>query len=464
MSGKKSYIAKKYDISYRDLKDAQMKYYYTTYPELCCKYQLKPIDYEIQPFEFDKAIQHLNKYYNNINCDYYKNLLKETQKHNNDIKKYSQQVADRIIFEYIKFRPNTFCLTIWPYAKKELTPLFGFLENYGHVYYVKSIQLNYNAALNLIYQLYSDTKRFPTIQKLQEKLEYLGWKKDETKTIRVVFFENTSKEVISGSQAALKTKIRNELLKYSDNKNLRGDDLIHINDLFYQTIEYSKIYLHNNTLKFLKKQNLERLLDSKLDSGRLYLNTVKSWFIDNILLADYDRFLFFGSTVLYAYGLRNCRDVDGMVYGSEDMDTPNLVKKTAEFFHDRQTKFFFGSLGIMNTEYWKTEWNTKDEKWLKMMNVTHKDQLIFDPEHHFYFNGIKLMTIKNETIRKFLRRKPQDYADMIEMQNILHFTMNLPKIKDNKDSFLSEVKKSLESKYFISSTESDKLIKLYNKF
>jgi len=463
MNDKKSYITKKYNIPHYNIKNEHIKYYYTTYPELCCKYNLKAINNKIGPFEFDKAVNHMNEYYKDIKSTYYKDLVNQIQKNGNNIEKYDKNIADRIIFEYIKFRQNTYCLTLWPFVTNGISEFMEFLKKYGHIYYVKEIELNYNAALNLIYQLYSDTKRFWKINKLKEKLEYLGWKENDTKTIRVIFFENTSNEIISGSQSQLKTKMREQLLKYCNNKSLRGDDLLHINDSYYQTIEYSKIYLHDNTLKFLKKQNLERFLSDEFDISRLFFNTIKSWMIDNISLIDYDRFLFFGSLVLYVYGLRNCRDIDGLVVSSNNMITNDLVNKTAKFFYDNKTKFFFGSLGIMNTQYWKNEWDTKDVRWLNMMNVTHKDQLVFDPINHFYFNGIKIMTIKNETMRKFIRRKPQDYADMIQMINILDFKMNLPKIRNDKESYLNDVKKTLESKYHVNSNESDKLINLYSK-
>ena len=66
-------------------------------------------------------------------------------------------------------------------------------------------------------------------------------------------------------------------------------------------------------------------------------------------------------------------------------------------------------------------------------------------------------------MRKFIRRKPQDYADMIQMMNILNFSMNLPKIKDNKDHYIAEVKKTLESKYNMKSDESNKAIKSFTQ-
>lgn len=457
---KKSYIIKKYNIN-KNIKDNHLGYYYTTYPELCCKYDLKPIDGNIKPYEFNKAIKFLDNYYANIKSSYYKDLLNETEKYGNDINKYPSEIADRIIFEYVKFRKNTYCLTLWPYIDHiNVDDLTKFLGEYGNVYYVKQIKLNDNAALNLIHQLYSDTKRFPTVNKLKEKLEYLGWKKGDSKNIRVVFFENTSKEVISGSQAQLKTKIRNYLLQFVNNKNLRGDDLVHINDHFYQTVEYAKIFLHKKTLSFLKKQNIERYMSTDFDNCRLYSNTIKKWLIENVELIDYDRFLFFGSLILYVYGLRNCRDIDGLVYGNNNTKTVNLINKTAEFFYNNNTKFFFGSLGIMNTQYWKDEWDVKDVKWLEMMGINHKDEMIFDPNNHFYFNGIKILTIKNEVFRKVIRLKPQDFADIIQMINVLKIKINLPKINmDN--AFINDVRKTLNEKYRLNNYEIDNLLKLY---
>ena len=443
MNDKKSYILKKYNLSNNDIKDSHIKYYYTTYPELCCKYDLKPISLNVGPFEFNEAISTLNNYYANIKCSYYKDLLIETKKHGNDITKYEPNIADRIIFEYIKFRKNTYCLTLWPYFSNGLSEVIKFLSNYGIVYYVKEISLTYNAALNLIYQLYSDTKRFPTILKLKEKLEYLGWTENEKKTIRVIFFENTSNEVISGSQAQLKTKIRNFLLGFVDNKNLRGDDLVHINDYFYQTIEYSKIFLHKKTLKFLKKQNLTRYFNSDFDNCRLYVNTLKNWIIQNVDHIDYERFVLMGSSVLYAYGIRQCRDIDGLVFiGNGPISTHDLVKKIVDFFYDKRNKMFFASFGLVGTQYWKKQWDEKDVEWFKLLGIKDRDELVFNPDYHFYFNGMKLISLKSEIIRKYVRNNHYDYGDLLMIMKIINTKIKLPKIPN--DIKLDEFKRTIK--------------------
>lgn len=390
---KKSYISKKYNLSFNSLKDEHIPYYYTKYPELCCNYILQPIYEDIKPFEFNKAISYLNEYYKNIKSDYYKNLLNELKKNKlskdmdelpkymdelpkymdelpKDIIKLPEDIADRIIYEYIKFRKNIFCITLWPMVSDDISYLLKYLKKFGYVYYIKKINLDYNSALNLIYQLYSDTSRINTIEKIEKnKLKYLGWdinNKKKEKTIRIIYFDNTSNEVISGSRSVLKTKIRDLLLKQFNDHNLRGDDLCHINDHYYQTIEYSKIFLHKQSLYFLKKQDLKNHLSKKFDLGRLYVNTIKNWYIKNINFIDYERILFMDSVTLYSYGIRPCN------YIHVNMSTVNLnetiINNIATFFLKEKTKFPF------------VDFNTTDKNLSDLLDITHIDDLIFNPD------------------------------------------------------------------------------------
>ena len=462
MNNNKYHISKKYNIPLNKLHDSHMKYYYTTYPKLCCQYNLNPIDYSINPFDYTEALSKLDDYYKNIKSNYFRELLDTIKKCNNDISKCSTNIADCIIKEYIKFRKNIFCLTIWPYYEKDLKELFNFLEGYGYIYYVKTIKLNYKGAMNLVHQLYSDTNRFPTLDKIKEKVEYLGWKKNsdnensDKKKIRVIFFENASAESISGSQSPLKTKIREFLLKGTIDKNIRGDDLMHINDYYYQTIEYSQIFLHKKTLSFLKKQNLEKYLS--FDKSRLYINTIKQWLIKNVELIDYERFVIMGSAILYVYGIRQCRDVDGLMLGGND----ELNEIVAKFFYNKQTKFPFAEFGITNTKYWNEGWDEKDKKWFDLLKIHYRDELLFNPECYFYFNGMKFLTIKAEILKKYIRHKPQDVADIIEIIELLNINIKLPEVTIN-DEFTKDFKSHLENRYGLKENEIQLLIEKYLK-
>ncbi len=450
-------ISKKYDIPINKLHDEHMQYYYTQYPQLCCKYDLEPIDNSINPFDYISAIKVLDEYYKDIKSNYFRDLLDNLIKYDNDITKCPEDIADCIVKEYIKFRKDIYCLTIWPGYENNLDNLKSFLEEYGYVYYEKKIELNYHGAMNLVHALYNDTFRFPTIVKIKEKVEYLGWKDDSNnKQIRVLFFENVSPELISGSQAPLKTKIRNFLLSNTKNKNLRGDDLIHINDHYYQTIEYSQIFLHEKSISFLKKQNLEKYLT--FDKSRLYLNTIKQWFIKNVDLIDHPRFTFLGSAILYAYGIRECRDVDGLVLGLNA--SKELIDSIARFFCERQTKFPFAEFGITGTKFWDKSWDEKDKAWFSLLGIENRDELLFNQDYHFYFNGMKYITLNSELNKKIVRKNPYDIGDLIKIMDLLNIKIKLPEVNKN-DEFFNKFRTNLKNKYGLSDFDIDVLIKKY---
>lgn len=484
MNNKKNAIANKYNIPYKKIQDEHIPYFYTSYPQLCCKYELTEIRNDVEPYEYYKAIKYLNDYYYDIKSNYYKKLLSEAEKHGNNIENYPKNVADRIIFEYIRFRKNTHCLTLWPNASGLVDKLVDFLKPNGNIYYIKKIKLNYNGGMNLIYQLYADTHYLSTIDKIKQKLEYVGWKNNTDNYVTAIFFENTSGEQISGSQAEFKTKIRNFLLDELQNNKLRGDDLIHINDHYYQTIEYSKIYLHHETIRFLRRQKLARHLSYEFKNCRLYENSVKKWIIENVEPIDYDRIIFMGSIVLYTYGIRQCRDVDGIISLSKtpngvmnNTETENLVENIAKFFYNKNTKFFFADMGLTNSKYWNPVWDDKNIKWFKSLNIKNIDDMIFDPANHYYYNGIKMVTLKVELGKKCVRKRYYDYGDILMTSEILGIKIKLPKnsliewIDKNTNSsaddatrinqFKKLVSDYLITKYHLKEQDAKKIVNMY---
>jgi hypothetical protein len=454
-------MALKLGVKPYKIKEHNLQYYYTKWPQLCCKYNLKPISDNIGPFEFNKAISVLDNYYRDIGSDYYRNLVKECLKYKDGESLLGQptnETLDHMIGEYIRFRPKTHILTLWPNAQDRLNDLLEILHENGHVYYIKKINLHYDAAKNLIYQLYSDTHRLSDIAKIEEKLEYIGWKKGEVMTIKIIFFDHQSELAISGSVRPLKTMIRDVWIKGTD---LRGDDFVHINDSFYQTYEYSKIYLNKNSLVALHYQDLKHHLSDDLKNGRIYTNTIKKWIVENVEPIDYDRIIFMGSVGLYAYGIRACRDVDGLVSGhpvSVDSQTNGLKEKLHKSFYNYKTKFFFADVGMQGTEMWKEEWNTKDLPWYNLMGIRHIDELIFDPQHYFYFNGIKMISLLNNVRKRVLRKKVSDIGDLLEIERKTNISIDYPSVTDyTKEDFIEKLTLYMGNRYSDNDTYMDKV-------
>jgi len=458
-------LIKVLDVPEYKIKKHNLKYYYLKQPELCCKYNLSPINDSVKPYEFGKAINILNEYYKDIKSDYYSTLLSEAKNLDKNILTIKpNETLDHIILEYVKFRKDTYIIILWPNAKNNLEELKTLLIKHGNIYYIRKLKLHYDAAINLLYQLYSDVTRLSTITEIKKKLDYIGWKENEVMSFKIIVFDHNSDIAISGSQAPLKEQIRNIWLK--DNSNLRGDDFIHVNDNFFQTIEYCKLFLIRNSLIMLHNQNLKKHIDDRLLKCRIYINTIKNWIVANMHPIDFDRLLFMSSSTLYTYGIRNCRDVDGIMsqYPINSF-TNNLQKKIIYYFYNRKTKFYFAEINIPNTNSWKPIWNTKNLEWYKKIGIKHIDELIFDPKYYFCYNGLKFTIIKVDIIKRLLRKRFSDYGDLLEIENQTGIKIKLPKIpsKYSKDEFVKLLEEYMQQKYPNNKNYMEKIKKLLDE-
>lgn len=456
-------LSKKLNVPIHKINKDTIKYYYTKWPELCCRYNLEPIDTSVGPYEYSKAINIMNQYYKEIQSDYYRNLYEECKKYKDGesvLGNETNEMLDHIIGEYIRFRPNTFVITLWPNANDKLNELLKILHDNGHVYYIKKFNLHYDAAKNLIYQMYSDTHRLSDIESIENKLSWIGWEKDKISSFKIIIFDHQSKIPISGSMSPLKQQIREIWTK--DNSSKRGDDFVHINDHFYQTYEYTRLFFNKNSMMALHFQDLNSHLSKNFGTCRIYLNTIKNWITKNISPIDYDRFMFMSSTVLYIYGIRVCRDVDGFVSGkpmSKDSKTPFLEEKLRKNFYDKHTKFFFADIGMPGTKLWKDRWDDHDKPWFDIIGIKYRDQLIFDPEQYFWYNGMKFVTIKNDVRRRILRRKVTDYGDLMEIERKTNIEIEYPIVPDeySKEEFEKLLKEYMSEKYKNNNTYIEKL-------
>ncbi len=181
------------------------------------------------------------------------------------------------------------------------------------------------------------------------------------------------------------------------------------------------------------------------------MNTVKNWIVKNVHPIDYDRFLFWGSTTLYAYGVRKCRDVDGLVGGtpsSKDSKTPFLEERLKKSFFEKESKFFFADMGMPGTSLWEDRWDKKDEPYFKLVGVKYRDELIFDPNQYFYYNGLKIASLVNNIKKRILRRKISDIGDLLEIERKTNIDIDFPSISDySKEYFVKLLKEYMGRKY-----------------
>lgn len=444
----------------------------------CCEYELEEMFPNIKEYDYIKPIEELTKYYKK--SLYFKNLLKEAKKNKNKKILPQNDINDEIITEYIKCRKNCSILTFWDKAemtnnsKKEMINL---LEKNGNIYYIKEIELSYYGGLGLLYQLYSTTPRMKEYTQIVYKANRIGFEKNKTSKLLIIVYEHKNKkDKISGSTASFKSKIRNIWLredikktKYNEKQDEypREYDYLHINDYFYEAVEYAQIYFNRNSLSFLNEQILSRLMKKYMDKSFKYFNLLKKLIIENFKPVDYIRFLPMSSIVLYTYGLRNMNDIDVVM-----TEYPKISDKQIKLLR----QYDFLDISIPNTPEYTKEWKNELERRAKLWNEKTYEDIILNPEHYYYFMGIKIISIEHDVQRRIERKRPASYADIIAINIFMkkNIPLRIPDfyteynedikdditIKVDKEKYLDTIKYYLEKRYNLYNVNITKYIKI----
>lgn len=467
--------------------------YYSVDPEV----QYRPVNNtnlmfdDIKEYDYIEPLKRLAKYYENIKDNYYSKLtngdhISKLPSSNTRLDAYDfidKIDMDEIMLQYAKCRENLFIVTVWPLSINKLDKLVDFLESKGNIYYIKKINLGRDAIRNLMYWMYDEFRISAKLDFIEKKLDYIGAKYDDNE-IAFIYFDNIHNLHLSGQGSKFKTELRNKIMEFVSNKangdgNVRGNDLIHINDYHYQTIEYSQMILNNNTLELLKRQDVRKYNNRNMMQTNLMVQTFRKWMYSNLTQIEIIRVIIMSSLTLYSYGVRRSNDLDGFILNkSTELEEKELEQILYVDLINKDTKLFFADFGISDSKYWRDTWKEINKKIFDHIGIPNHHELVLNPRYHMYFNGLKLYTIEFELVRKILRHRKQDYADFIVMYfnyrdllgNYVYFDKN-NKLQFNKKfeidvrkedrGVIRKVKAEIDKKYDknISSILTDNIVK-----
>ena len=159
-----------------------------------------------------------------------------------------------------------------------------------------------------------------------------------------------------------------------------GKHSVHINDTHEQTTRLAKIVFNDNSIHHLNNQK-----SSNFKLFNDWVENFKAYFCDKNL--DIDEYCITASSTLSAYGLREGKDIDYLHHN------PKFISNPQDPFNS-------------HNEYSKGRYHLD------------KSDIIFNPENHFYYNGVKFASLKVVKKLKEKRRESKDYKD-IELINSL---------------------------------------------
>ena len=247
-----------------------------------------------------------------------------------------QIFADTMALEYIKHNPNMRCMVIYPvaYNINKIRQIFDIIDHYGYIYYHKEINLNKNGVNNLIKEAYRGEdwigglfpRGFSPGGKAQRCIA-------DGLTMYISIYMNDLSKCVE-----LKDKCR---VIFG-----LGKHSLHVSDYPRDTFRISASLLNKNSIDFLNKGTNDITPHTK----RLLSNYFKEIGEKN------ENFCLTSSLIMEMYGLRQAKDID---YLHKD----NKILKLEKI-------------------------NIYDDK-LVAYHQVHKDEIIYNPSYHFYFNGFK---------------------------------------------------------------------------
>jgi hypothetical protein len=140
-----------------------------------------------------------------------------------------------------------------------------------------------------------------------------------------------------------------------------------------------------------------------------------------------------GGTVFYAYGIRAFNDIDSIFIDIEPSESHNLITIVEKMFSDKKNKFYFLDAGIKGSVQWNESWTKKDKKILDYLNINSYKDLVLNPANYFYHQGLKIVSLDYEMIRKLIRNRTEDHVDFM-MINLINPSIIDQYIEIDKDS------------------------------
>ena len=274
----------------------------------------------------------------------------------------SSEYCDAIALEYCKLKPNTYIITIFPSALGDFNQADKIIKDHSEVFYKKAVYLFNNGPLNLMRQMYKGEGWGGDIQNgfpgLREKAFFCFQSNNPSTVYAVTVDDEKDTKVI-------KEKVR-DLFGI-------GNHSIHINDSAEETIRIARAFFNKNSVHFMNNSRYAFYPEFEERLG---------YFERHASVNEYDLedFCITASSVLSRYGLRQGKDLDYLQGGPDEIIGHEEIHSHNNYGQGRYSETY--------------------------------DDIIRNPENHFYFNDVKYASLGIVKKLKEKRGEAKDIADL----------------------------------------------------
>jgi hypothetical protein len=377
---------------------------------------LKNFEDIIKPIE--ETWQKLN--YKNIPM---KNKLNELINNKKLIHKFDDDI-DNFILHALKYYDNLNSFVIFGKNKEESYKYYT--DNYSKdysIYGIKHISLKSSLIHKIMYQLLFPRMIIKTKNDLynyiQEKYNFLHNYKEKEIDITILIL---CKKDLKKKYPLIDVFDENFCIYIPNTK----EEIWHTASLFFS----------QTTLNFLEKQNFDYFLIKDLEPSKKMFLKYRKWLNNNVDINNHSQFLLYSSVILYLLGHRSMNDLDLYVHNI----SKELQEKVNEF--TKNSDFNYIDYSIKNTEKWPRHWDTWLDEWAQKCGAKYFEEILGNPKYHFYFLGVKIISLECDVQRRLHRCRPRAVADLIALRKRYSYSINIPPINEISQQYISIIDKS----------------------
>jgi len=224
--------------------------------------------------------------------------------------------------------------------------------------------------------------------------------------------------------------------KYPNTDINKKDYSVYIPNTKEQILNCTGVFLSSSTMKFLELQNFEYFISKDYESSKKMFLKYRKLIQTNIDFINQQQFMLFSSVILYLIGNRNMNDLDLYIHTiSEEI----LEKIDSSLKNKEEYNIDFS---IKNTEYWPKHWNKWLDEWSNKCGAKYFEEILGNPKYHFYFLGIKIISLDCDIVRRIERKRPKAYADLIALKKRYFLNISLLPVPSCYEKYYSLTDKS----------------------
>lgn len=364
--------------------------------------------------------------YRNINAkDKYNFILK-----NKKLIHIFDDIVDNGILHAINYYNNLNCFVIFGKNKNDSYKYYieKFKDDYS-LYGIKYMSLRSNIIPKIMYQLLFSRMIIKTKYDLYNTLE------SDYKFLNKFIEDNPDKNM----DITILIVCKKDLMKKYPINDIHEDNFfIYIPNTKDSIWNCASVFFCESTIKFLELQNFDFFLTKDNEASKKMFLKYRNWINQNIDIKDRSQFMLFSSIVLYLLGHRSINDLDLYVHTVHN----DIIAKLDELKSNEL--FNFLEFRVKNTSNWPNYWNTWLDSWAQKSGAKYFEEILGNPKFHFYFLGIKVISLHCDVVRRIERNRPRAIADLISLRKRYQYKILIPAIPEKSIKYISIDDKSEE--------------------